>query len=236
MIQNKYKILLVDGDSRSRNQVCRLLESAHYQVIHADSCAAAMSRYDSYLPELVLLEAQLPDGDGLKLLGYIRKDSLTPVLFLSRLTEEGYKVKALDEGANDYIAKPFGEAELLARIRVALRDHRASSAWGNIPQKNFTLKALKIHYDSRQVFMGNQEVLLTQTEYNILALLSEHCGKMMTYKAIIKGIWGSYAQEGSIKRLQVNMANIRKKLQLAPQDSQYLVNEAGVGYRMCGEN
>lgn len=135
----------------------------------------------------------------------------------------------------DYVTKPFGSAELLARVRTALRNNRYSAQEGRLPGGKFRLKDLVIDYDARQVFIKNQEIKLTQTEYNIVALLSEHCGKMMTYSAIIKAIWGSYEHEGSIKKLQVNMANIRKKFGAKPGEANYIINELGVGYRMNGE-
>ena len=135
-------------------------------------------------------------------------------------------------GANDYVTKPFGSGELLARVRAALRNHRFSAAEGRLPGGKFTLKDMEIDYDARQVCIKGVEIKLTQTEYNIVALLSENSGKMMTYAAIIKAIWGGYPQEGSIKKLQVNMANIRRKLGDRPGEQNYIVNELGVGYRL----
>ena len=132
------------------------------------------------------------------------------------------------------MTKPFGSAELLARVRTALRNNRHSSDSGKLPGGKFVLGDLVIDYDARQAFIGRQEVRLTQTEYNILAFLSEHAGKMMTYTSIIKAIWG-YPDEGSVKKLQVNMANIRKKLGAKPGEGNYIINELGVGYRMNGE-
>ena len=137
----------------------------------------------------------------------------------------------LDLGANDYITKPFGTAELLARVRAALRVNRLQAT---APGSTFAAKDLLIDYDRRQVSIGGQPVHLTQTEYNILALLSQHTGKVMTYSAIIRAVWGTM-DDGGIKKLQVNMANIRKKLGCRPGDNQYVTNELGVGYRMLDE-
>ncbi|MBR5818093.1 MAG: response regulator transcription factor, partial [Clostridia bacterium] len=160
---------------------------------------------------------------------------LTPVIVLSARGGEGDKVRMLDMGANDYITKPFGTEELLARVRSAIRNTRYSSLEGRLPGGRFTLGSLVIDYDSRQVFISEREIKLTQTEYNILAFLSENCGKMMTYSAIIKSVWREYSDEGSVKKLQVNMANIRKKFGVRPGERSYIVNELGVGYRMNTE-
>jgi two-component system KDP operon response regulator KdpE len=166
----------------------------------------------------------------LELIRFVRQNSATPIIILSARSGEADKVEALDLGANDYITKPFGTAELLARVRVALRDNRRLAA--GAPSAKFQLKELQIDYDARLVYIKGQAVKLTQTEYNILALLSENCGKMMTYAAILKAIWGDSVQEGSIKKLQVNMANIRKKFGDKPGEQNYIANELGVGYRM----
>ena len=235
MTQNKYKILLVEDESNIRNLVTTMLETGGYQVIYAGTCATAKAMFSSYLPDLVILDLGLPDEDGMAFLEHIRKDSLTPVIVLSARVEESDKILALDGGANDYVTKPFSAGELLARVRTALRNNRFSSPEGRLPGGRFVLKDLQIDYDARQVYIGKNEIKLTQTEYNIVALLSENCGKMMTYASIIKAIWGSSVQEGSVKKLQVNMANIRKKFGFKPGEANYIINELGVGYRMNAE-
>ena len=232
MIQNKYKILLVEDEANIRNLVATMLEAAGYQIIRADTCSVAKTLFTSYLPDLVILDLGLPDMDGMNMLEFVRKSSLTPIIVLSARNDEADKISALDMGANDYITKPFGSGELLARVRAALRNNRFSSDEGKLPGGKFTLKELVIDYDSRQVFIKGAEIHLTQTEYNIVALLSENCGKMMTYAAIIKAIWGEYSHEGSIKKLQVNMANIRKKFGDKPGKTNYIANELGIGYRL----
>lgn len=235
MTNNKYKILLVEDEDNIRTLVATMLETSGYQVILADTCALAKTLYASYRPDLVILDLGLPDSDGMEFLEYVRHDYLTPIIVLSARSDERDKVLALDEGANDYVTKPFGSAELLARIRMTLRNYQHRADSGKLPGGKFTLNDLVIDYDARQVFVKGKEIKLTQTEYNIVALLSEHCGKMMTYSTIIKGIWG-YSNEGSIKKLQVNMANIRKKLGVKPGEARYITNELGVGYRMNGSN
>lgn len=233
-MNNKYKILLVEDDRNIRTMVRAMLESAMYQVIEADTCAGAITMVNSHIPDLIVLDLGLPDGDGLTVLEQVRKNDLTPIIVLSARSDEQDKVAALDKGANDYITKPFGSAEFLARVRSSLRFGRHCSEEGMLPGGKFQLRDLTILYDSRQVFIGEKLVKLTQTEYNIMAYLSEYSGKVMTYSAIIKAIWG-YPDSGSTKKLQVNMANIRRKLGITPGEDGYIVNELGVGYRMNAE-
>ena len=230
-MNNKYKILLVEDDVHIRIMVSAMLDSAGYQVIEADTCATAKTLTVSHRPDLIVLDLGLPDADGLELLKSVRSDSLTPVIVLSARTGESDKVEALDLGANDYITKPFSAAEFLARVRSTLRFTRHSAQAGALSGGKFQVRDLIIEYDSRRVFIGDQEIHLTQTEYNIVALLSESCGKVLTYATIIKAIWG-YPDSGSIKKLQVNMANIRRKFGASPGKASYIINELGVGYRM----
>ena len=230
-MNNKYKILLVEDEPNICNLLGAMLDSAGYQVLAAHTCAMARMMFFSHVPDLVILDLGLPDEDGMSFLMSVRAESSVPVIVLSARSDELDKVNALDAGANDYVTKPFGSAELLARVRSALRNSRRAGEEGI---RKFQLKDLLIDYDSRQVFIRGQEVKLTQTEYNIVSLLSEHCGKMMTYSAIIKAIWG-YPDEGSVKKLQVNMANIRKKFGARPGEDNYIINEIGVGYRMNSE-
>ena len=230
-MNNKYKVLVVEDEDNIMNLVSALLETNDYQVITAKTYASAKALYTSYIPDVVILDLGLPDKDGMTLLKDIRTSSLTPVIILSARSNEADKVYALDAGANDYVTKPFGSAEFLARVRSALRSNRHSSHEGHLPGGRFVLNDLLIDYDARRVFIKDMEIKLTQTEYNIVALLSEYSGKMLTYAAIIKEIWGT-SDEGSVKKLQVNMANIRKKLGAKPGANNYIVNELGVGYRM----
>lgn len=228
---NKYKILIVEDEENIRGLVAALVEANGYQAIEANNCATGKLMMTSYVPDLVILDLGLPDADGIELLTEIRKDSLTPVIVLSARSDEKEKVQALDLGANDYVTKPFGSAELVARIRSALRSAR--HVVDDNPGGIFTTGDLTIDYGARRIMLAGEEIKLTQTEYNIVALLSEHCGKMLTYSSIIKAIWG-YPDYGSVKKLQVNMANIRKKLGLSPGQNSYIINELGVGYRMKG--
>lgn len=233
MKKNKYKILIVESDAYVRNLLVTALNAADYHVITAGTCALAATFTASYAPDLVLLALGLPDRDGMFYLSELRKTSATPVIVLSVRKREADKVSALDAGANDYMTKPFGMEELLARIRCALRNSRACDA-ARLPGGCFVLGDLMIDYDARCVTVSGKEAKLTQTEYNILAFLSEHGGKLMPYSAIIKAIWGQ-SDDGSIKKLQVNIGNIRRKLGERPEEPLYIVNDAGVGYRLRSE-
>lgn len=236
MSNNKYKILIVEDD----NSICGFLETvlttAGYQVLIAQTCAQGIMMHASHVPDLVVLDMGLPDMDGETFLRETRKTSTTPVIVLSARSDESDKVSALDLGANDYITKPFGTAELQARVRAALRISRGMDLTGETAGGKFTLEDLEIDYARRQVTVAGVPVHLTQTEYNILALLARHTGRVLTYAGIIRHIWGDLPDNGSVKKLQVNMANIRKKLGATPGENRYILNELGVGYRMCDEN
>jgi len=230
MSNNKYKILVVEDDNNILSLIQTVLDTNGYQVLTAQRCQQGILMLSSHVPDLVLLDLGLPDMDGEEFIRIARRSSMIPIIVLSARTEEQDKVSALDLGANDYITKPFGAAELLARVRASLRINRMNLQ-ASIPGSVFTLEDLVIDYDRRQVSVGGKYIHVTQTEYNILALLSQHVGKVMTYSAIINIIWGTI-DDGSIKKLQVNMANIRKKLGSKPGENRYIVNELGVGYRM----
>ena len=234
MSNNKYKVLIIEDDLNILSFIQTILETGGYQVLTAQRCQQGILMLRSHVPDLVVLDLGLPDMDGEEFIRIARTDSTIPIIVLSARTEERDKVSALDLGANDYITKPFGTGELLARVRAALRITR-HNILSSAPVSTFTVDDLEINYDRRQVSINGTQIHLTQTEYNILAFLSQNVGKVMTYSSIIRSIWGSMDQ-GSIKKLQVNMANIRKKLGCRPGQNRYVINELGVGYRMLDEN
>ena len=231
MNSNKYKVLIMEDERNIRHFVRTILTANGYQVVEAKTLAEGRMAFMSHSPDVVILDLGLPDGDGMEFLKLVRKDFSTPVIVLSARTDEKDKVLALDEGANDYITKPFGTAELQARVRAALRVHQQNLNRCLGGENNFKLGDMIIDYDTRHVLIKGEDIKLTQTEYNIVALLAAHAGKVMTYAEIIKEIW-KWSDAGSVKKLQVNMANIRKKMGIKPGDSQYIINELGVGYRM----
>ena len=230
MSNNKYKILVVEDDRNILSMIQTVLDTNGYQVLTAQRCQQGILMLTSHMPDLVVLDLGLPDMDGEEFIRVARRSSMIPIIVLSARTDEQDKVSALDLGANDYITKPFGTAELLARVRASLRINRINLQ-ASLPNSVFILDDLEIDYDRRQVAAGGRVIHVTQTEFNILSLLSQQVGKVMTYSAIINSIWGTM-DDGSVKKLQVNMANIRKKLGCKPGENKYIVNELGVGYRM----
>ena len=174
----------------------------------------------------------LPDMDGMKILQGVREWSSMPVIVVSARTHERDKVEALDLGADDYITKPFGTSELLARIRTAIRHTRSG-----IPNQQggqtgvFKAGGLTIDYDKHRVFIDGVDAGLTQNEYKIVSLLGKYAGKVMTYDYIIKEIWGPNMKNDN-RILRVNMANIRRKIEKNPAEPQYIFTEVGVGYRI----
>ena len=229
MSNNKFKVLLVEDDKSIAGFIQTVLETNGYQVLTAERCQQGLLVFTSHVPDLVVLDLGLPDMDGEE---FIRVTRQTSTVLSARMDEQD-KISALDLGANDYMTKPFGTGELLARVRAALRTNR-NSTQSAAPGGTFVLDDLMIDYDRRQVSMGGNIIHLTQTEYNILFYLSQHVGKVMTYAGIIRAVWGS-VDSGSVKKLQVNMANIRKKLGVQPGENRYVINELGVGYRMRSE-
>ena len=227
MSNNKFKILIVEDEPTICSFIYTLLDTNGYKTYVAPTCELGKSIFTSYLPDLIILDLGLPDRDGRELIHYVRQKFMTPIIVLSARTTEADKIEALDLGANDYITKPFSTGELLARVRAALRLNRFSSN----PTGVFQAQDLLIQYERRKVYVGGEEIKLTQTEYNIVAFLSEHAGRVMTYPAIVRAIWGD-TDCGSTKKLQVNMANIRRKLGSRPGHNNYIMNELGVGYRM----
>ncbi|MBE5932406.1 MAG: response regulator transcription factor [Lachnospiraceae bacterium] len=231
----KHKILIIEDEKNIRNLVKTILKANGYQVFEATSGSTGTIMFNSHCPDLIILDLGLPDIDGIEFIKNIRQESQTPIIVLSARHKEGDKVSALDLGANDYVTKPFGMEELLARVRATLRNNLIKESGGDFRGVKFTVDNLAIDYDKRRVMIDNAEIHLTQTEYNIVEYLSIHAGRVLTYADIVKKIWG-FSDSGSIKKLQVNMANIRKKLNERPGENRYITNELGVGYRMNSDD
>lgn len=229
-MNDRVRVLVVEDDRIIRNFITTILNSNGYAVLHATTGQEAVSMTASHVPDLVLLDLGLPDIDGMDVLRNIRDWSDVPVIVVSARQDEHEKVDALDADANDYITKPFGNSELLARIRTALRQHAKRGDRLTAPSDTFSVNGLKIDYVRRLVSVGSNPVHLTPIEYRILVLLSHGAGKVLTHEYMIREIWGPFGSDSQV--LRVNMANIRRKIEPDPADPQYILTEVGVGYRL----
>lgn len=228
----KEKILVVEDERRIQSFISAILTSNGYDVICASTGSQAYSMITSHCPDLVILDLGLPDIDGLNILSAMRQWTQLPVIVVSARSHERDKVEALDMGADDYISKPFGASELLARIRTAIRHTRTASGNSAVAQNGkFTTGELTIDYDKHRVYVAGEDVHLTQNEYKIVSLLGMHAGKVLTYDSILKELWGPDSREDN-QILRVNMANIRRKIEKNPAEPEYIFTEVGVGYRM----
>lgn len=229
----KDRILVVEDEKNIADLIAAILKANDFDVIFAVTAAEACSMISSYCPDLVMLDLGLPDYDGVQVIESVRKWSQVPILVVSARYSEKDKIDAFEKGADDYITKPFGAAELLARVRVALKHSRAAT--GNPELANsgqFCVGNLVIDYDKHQVLIDGNNVHLTVNEFKIVALLGKYAGKVITYDAILKQIWGP-ASLGDNQILRVNMANIRRKIEANPAQPRYIFTEVGVGYRMA---
>lgn len=229
-MQIKPLILIVEDEPGISNFISAVLTSNGFDVLKAEKGKEAIAMIASHCPDLVLLDLGLPDMDGIDVLKSIRGWTSVPVIVVSARELEREKVQALDLGADDYVTKPFGTSELLARIRTALRHTRSNAGLDGNKSSKVVIDDLEINYEKRLVSLGGEEVHLTPIEYKIIVLLSEHQGKVLTYDYIIKQVWGPYTNE--VQALRVNMANIRRKLEVNPAEPRYILTEVGVGYRM----
>ena len=229
----KDRVLVVEDDKRISNFIKTVLEANNYDVIVAQTGAEAYSMVTSQCPDVVILDLGLPDMDGIDVLRELRSWSSLPVVVVSARSHEHDKVQALDLGADDYLTKPFGTAELLARVRTAIRHTRTTSANSEIAREGtYPVGEMTIDYNTHQVLVRGENVHLTLSEFRIVALLGKFAGKVLTYDYIIKELWGPRAG-GDNQILRVNMANIRRKIEKNPAEPEYLFTEVGVGYRMA---
>ena len=230
-MNNKTIILIVEDENRISSFMNTVLAVNNYHVITAANGQEALALVTSYCPDAIILDLGLPDIDGTQLIRTIREWSSIPIIVVSARDHERDKVEALDLGADDYITKPFGTSELLARIRTALRHAQNRIDKGMSSNGRFVTGGLIIDYDRRHITVDGKEVHLTQNEYKIVSLLSKYAGRVLTYDYIIKALWGPHAKYDN-QILRVNMANIRRKIEKKPAEPQYIFTEVGVGYRM----
>ena len=226
------RILIIEDDQRICHYMSSVLESHDYDIEISHTAVDAEEKILSYMPDLIILDLGLPDKDGLEILENLRKKSSLPVIIVSARTHESDKVTALDLGADDYLTKPFGTEELLARIRTALRHTRTALGDNEIARTGiFTADNLAVDLNKHLVLVDNEDVHLTNIEFRIVALLAKYSGKVLTYDFIINEIWGDRSGDNN-QILRVNMANIRRKIEKNPAKPQYIFTEAGIGYRM----
>ena len=223
---------MVEDEKSISGFIKAILSSNGFDVIVAHSGNEAFSMISSHCPDIVLLDLGLPDMDGMQIIEAVRQWTQLPILVVSARNYERDKVLALEKGADDYITKPFGAAELLARIRVAIRHARSGVGNGSLANSGkFTAGEMVIDYDKHQVLINGEKAHLTQNEFRIVALLGKCAGKVLTYDFIMKELWGPQSK-GNNQILRVNMANIRRKIETNPGEPKYIFTEVGVGYRM----
>jgi len=228
----KDKVLVVEDEQSISNFISTILNANGYDTLIVRTGEEALTMISSHCPDLIVLDLGLPDMDGIEVLKSVRKWSSLPVVVVSARQHEDDKVEALDCGADDYLVKPFGTAELLARIRTAIRHTRTTLPGGQIAQSGkFTTGDLTIDYDKHQVLLRGENAKLTVNEYKIVSLLGKYAGKVLTYDFIIRELWGPKARTDN-QILRVNMANIRRKIEKNPAEPQYIFTEVGIGYRM----
>lgn len=229
----KFKILIVEDELNILNFLTTVLSSNGYGILRARNGREALLMLSSNSPNVMLLDLGLPDMDGLDIIRQVRTWTQIPIIVVSARTLENEKVQALDAGADDYLTKPFGTSELLARIRASLR-HAGRSDGDNSarPVTAFRANGLVVDFIRRRVTVDDQEVRLTQTEFNIVSLLANYHGRVLTYDSMIRAVWGPAAVGDDTQILRVNLANIRRKIERNPGEPQYILTEIGVGYRM----
>jgi len=227
----KDKVLVVEDDKNIRSFLQAILEANNYEVVLTQTGAEAYSLITSQCPDVILLDLGLPDMDGMKILETVRGWSAMPIIVVSARDREKDKVEALDKGADDYITKPFGTAELVARIRAAIR-HSRGVGMTRVTQKiTFDEGRLVIDFDKHRVYIDNEDAGLTQNEFKLVSLLGKYSGKVLTYDFMMKEIWGPNMQNDN-RILRVNMANIRRKIEKNPAQPKFIFTEIGVGYRI----
>jgi two-component system KDP operon response regulator KdpE len=229
MSENKSTVLVIEDEEQMRKFMRLALTAQGYRVIEAANGEDGLKQAVSYTPDLVILDLGLPDIDGMEVARRLREWSAAPILIVSARGQESNKVEALDQGADDYLTKPFGAGELLARIRVALR-HAARNAQ-DPAVTSATLGDARVDLARRLVFMGDQEIHLTPIEYKLVAMLVKHAGMVLTHKQLLDQVWGP-GHAHQTQYLRVYMTQLRHKLEKNPARPKYLLTEPGVGYRL----
>jgi len=226
------RILTIEDEAEIRRFLRVSLSHHGFRLLEAETGASGVLHAAQHQPDLILLDLGLPDMDGLEVIRQVREWSRVPIVVLSARGQEREKVTALDSGADDYLTKPFGIGELLARIRVALRHNLAGDRSAGEPV--FAVDRLKVDLARRQVFVDGGEVHLTPTEYRLLTTLIKHAGKVITHRQLLKEVWGPDSVYET-HYLRVFMAQLRQKIEADPARPRCLLTEPGVGYRLAAE-
>ncbi len=221
-------ILLIEDDSQIRRFLRTTLASSGYRLLESTSGQDGLRQVSTQHPDLIILDLGLPDIDGLEVTEQLRSWTRTPIIVLSARDKEGDKVKALDLGADDYLTKPFGTEELLARIRVSLRHMQQAL---HIETPVFTVESVRVDLEHRRVYVDEHEVHLTPIEYKLLTTLIRFAGKVVTQRQLLKEIWGP-TYEKETHYLRIYMGQLRHKLEADPAQPRFLLTEPGVGYRL----
>lgn len=227
----KTTVLVVEDEKNIASFIKTVFEANNFNVIVAHTGVEASLMINSHCPDIIILDLGLPDIDGMEIIKKVREWTATPIVVVSARTDENDKVSALDAGADDYVTKPFGTGELLARVRTALRHTRNTDVGIAANEGKFVSGELTVDFDKRRVYISGNDIHLTQNEYKIVSLLAKYAGKVITYDSIMKQIWGPNFQSDN-QILRVNMANIRRKMEEDPTEPKYIYTELGVGYRM----
>ena len=229
----RYKVLIIEDDPGISNYLKTTVDAAGYDVLVTANGQNAVQMISSHCPDCILLDLGLPDMDGNEIIKSVRTWTQTPIIVISARNTEEDKAAALDNGADDYVTKPFGTLELLARIRTALRHTRTTAENDEIILNgSYHVGNLEIDYKKLRVLLDGKDVHLTPNEYKIVALLGKHAGRVLTYKYILRELWGPSASLDN-KILRVHMASVRRKIEPNPNEPRYIITEVGVGYRMA---
>lgn len=228
---HKFTVLIIEDEKNIQAFMNKVLKKHEYKVYCASTGGEGLNLIQSLCPDVVLLDLGLPDMDGISIISQVRTWSSIPIIVISARQSESEKVAALDLGADDYITKPFGTSELLARIRASLRHSNRLLTESSLYIRPYQSGEMTLDFSKRILEIAGEKIHLTPIEYKIVAFLAQNSGKVITYDSIISNVWGPYADDDN-KILRVNMANIRRKLESDPAQPFYIFTEVGVGYRM----
>jgi two-component system KDP operon response regulator KdpE len=230
-MKSRIVILIIDDEPQVHRFLKHSLAAAGYHLLHAETAAVGLAAFSAHKPDIIVLDLGLPDLDGKAVIGQIRQTSQTPIIVLSARDQEAEKIAALDLGADDFVAKPFGIGELLARIRVCLRANRAIAA----QMHKLTLGDLTIDDEAHRVERAGNAIRLTPKEFDLLVLLARNAGKVLTHRQILQSLWGPAHVEDT-PYLRVFIGQLRQKIEAEPTSPRLIRTDPGVGYRaVAGE-